>query len=153
MLNDSWRKYQLTKYLSRDGGAFNKFSTGDKNSLSNPNLQQILQEFYKENYSSNLMKLVIYGKEDVETLQKWAVEKFTPIPNQKLTRFQLGQQPYDSKVFKKMIKIVPVKDLKKLEISWILPNKQKHYRNHPGNYISNLIGHEGKGSILSYLIK
>lgn len=62
MLNDAWRKYQLQKFLSREGGAFNKFSTGDKNSLSNPNLQQILQEFYQQNYSSNLMKLVIYGK-------------------------------------------------------------------------------------------
>lgn len=28
-----------------------------------------------------------------------------------------------------------------------------HYKNHPGTYISNLIGHEGKGSLLSFLIK
>lgn len=34
-----------------------------------------------------------------------------------------------------------------------MPFKKAHYRNHPGTYISNLIGHEGKGSILSYLMK
>ena len=34
-----------------------------------------------------------------------------------------------------------------------MPNKTQHYKNHPGSYVSNLIGHEGKGSILAYLIK
>lgn len=36
---------------------------------------------------------------------------------------------------------------------WVLPNKKQYYRNPPGNYVSNLVGHEGKGSILSYLMK
>lgn len=61
-LNDSWRKYQLSKHISKDGHPFNKFSTGDKKSLSNQNLQNMLTDFYRSNYSANLMKLVVYGK-------------------------------------------------------------------------------------------
>jgi insulysin len=60
----------LSKYLAKPGHPYNKFSTGDRSSLANPNLREMLFNFYKSNYSSNLMKLVVYGKEDVETLTK-----------------------------------------------------------------------------------
>lgn len=63
--NDSWRKYQLSKFLSKPGHPYTKFSTGDKTTLSNPNLREMLLNFYNSNYSSNLMKLVVYGKSDV----------------------------------------------------------------------------------------
>ena len=36
---------------------------------------------------------------------------------------------------------------------WILPLKQQHYRNHPAKYVSHLLGHEGRGSLLSFLMK
>jgi len=63
--NDLWRKYQLSKHLAKPGHPYNKFSTGDRNSLANPNLRQMLFNFYNSNYSANLMKLVIYGQADV----------------------------------------------------------------------------------------
>jgi insulysin len=81
------------------------------------------------------------------------VEKFGEIADQNLERFQLDSIPFDDRSFGKLFKVLPVKDLKKLELTWILPNKKQHYRHHPGLYISSLIGHEGKGSILSYLIR
>lgn len=87
------------------------------------------------------MKLVVYGKEDIATLEKWAIEKFSAIENKKLRGFKLEEQPFDHNAFGKLFKIVPVKDLKKLELNWILPNKKELYRNHPGTYVSNLIGH------------
>lgn len=70
MQNDTWRKYQLSKYLAKPGHPYNKFSTGDKSTLSNPNLREMLFNFYKANYSANLMKLTVYGQSDVETLAK-----------------------------------------------------------------------------------
>lgn len=39
LLNDSWRKYQLLKEVAKADHPFHKFSTGDKSSLSNENLQ------------------------------------------------------------------------------------------------------------------
>jgi insulysin len=33
--NDSWRKYQLTKHISKVGHPYNKFSTGNKSTLAN----------------------------------------------------------------------------------------------------------------------
>lgn len=46
ILNDSWRKYQLSKYLSKQGHPYNKFSTGNKETLTCENLQTMLSNFY-----------------------------------------------------------------------------------------------------------
>jgi insulysin len=55
-------------------------------------------------------------------------------------------------MFKKMVKIVPVKDKRTLELTWILSDQSMNYRNSPSKYVSHILGHEGKGSLLSYLI-
>lgn len=61
--------------------------------------------------------------------------------------------PYASESFNKIYKITPVKDKKVLDISWVLPDQSQHYENSPGQYLSHLLGHEGKGSLLSFLVK
>lgn len=55
-------------------------------------------------------------------------------------------------MFKKIVKITPVKDKRTLELTWILKDKSMHYRNAPSRYVAHILGHEGKGSLLSYLI-
>lgn len=77
LLNDTWRKYQLTKFLAKENHPYKKFSTGNKESLSNPNLRQMLHTFYNNKYSSNLMKLVVFGNETPEEMSKLVEEKFS----------------------------------------------------------------------------
>jgi insulysin len=62
---------------------------------------------------------------------------------------------YDSdNAFGHMIKIVPVKDVKRLEIKWpMLHDSRNLWEGDPLSYISHLIGHEGKNSLLSELIR
>ena len=45
-----------------------------------------------------------------------------------------------------------MKDRKTLDLEWIISNQSKHYENHPGMYVSHMLGHEGKGSLLSFLV-
>jgi len=42
-------------------------------------------------------------------------------------------------------------DLRLLQLFWPLPPQRSHYACCPTRYISHLLGHEGEGSILSYL--
>ena len=46
LLNDAWRKFNISKHISKPDSPFNKFSTGNIKSLTNENLPKILRDFY-----------------------------------------------------------------------------------------------------------
>lgn len=99
------------------------------------------------------MKLVVYGQSDIETLTKSVEEKFKDVKNYNFDKFTMAEPPYYDNVLQKMVKLVPVKDKRTLEMIWILDNQVQHYHYPPSRYVSHLLGHEGKGSLLSFLIK
>jgi secreted Zn-dependent insulinase-like peptidase len=65
----------------------------------------------------------------------------------------MTELPYAPDFYNKIYKILPVQDLKDLEITWTLSNKKSLYKNPPSEYISHIISHEGKGSLLSFLVE
>ena len=98
------------------------------------------------------MKLVVYGQDDIESLTKSVEQKFNDVPNKQNKPFKIIEHPFDEKTLGKVIKIVPVKDRRVLEITWLLKDQSSQYRHPPSKYISHILGHEGKGSLLSFLI-
>ncbi|KAI5965382.1 STE23 [Candida pseudojiufengensis] len=157
--NDNWRLYQLDKLNSNLNHPYNGFSTGNYYTLHDlpeskgVNVRDTLLKFYNESYSSNIMSLVILGKEDLDTLSTWAIEKFSSIPNKNLTRPNYQNElVYDSKNLLKLIKAKPVKNLHQLEISFMIPDDlENKWDSKPQSYFSHLLGHESEGSILNYL--
>lgn len=153
LLNDSWRNYQLWKSSALKDSPLNKFSTGDLSTLKVPNVRQQLLDFYNKSYSANLMKLVVYGKEDVDSLSEFIGEKFGGIINKDLKNYSLPGVPFNETVLGNLYRYVPIKDKQTVEFIWIISNFKPHYKNSPGKYVSHLVGHEGPGSLLSLLIK
>lgn len=53
-----------------------------------------------------------------------------------------------------MVKIVPIKDVRSLSIDWpMMPSTKPYWDANPLDYLSHVIGHEGKNSMLSELIR
>ena len=81
--SDMWRFFQLMKSMARPDHPFNKFSTGNKETLEmyptdkGLNIHDILLSFYDKYYSANIMKFVLYGKESLDMLQNWAEQKLS----------------------------------------------------------------------------
>ena len=48
-------------------------------------------------------------------------------------------------------RIVPIKKVHKLILTWSLPSMIRDYKSKPAGYVSHLLGHEGAGSLLSAL--
>jgi len=44
-------------------------------------------------------------------------------------------------MLKKLVKVVPVKDKRTLEMTWILKDQASFYKNAPSKYISHILGH------------
>ncbi|KAK9468790.1 Metalloenzyme, LuxS/M16 peptidase-like protein [Lipomyces arxii] len=155
--SDLWRLHQLDKSLANPDYAYSNFSTGNIETLETiPVSQGIdvrdeLLKFHNKYYSANVMKLVILGREPLEQLEQWTVEKFSAVSNSKVSPPKFEGTPYTEKELQKAIFAKPVMDERRLEISFLFPDQRPLYRSHPGQYYSHLIGHEGPGSILHYL--
>ncbi|KAM5266220.1 nardilysin isoform 2-T2 [Hipposideros larvatus] len=159
--SDANRKEMLFGSLARPGHPMGKFFWGNAETLkhepkkNNIDTHARLREFWMHYYSADYMTLVVQSKETLDTLEKWVTEIFSQIPNNGLPKPNFGHltDPFDTPAFNKLYRVVPIRKIHALTITWALPPQQQHYRVKPLHYISWLVGHEGKGSILSYLRK
>ncbi|MBN3307302.1 NRDC protein, partial [Amia calva] len=159
--SDSHRKEMLFGSLAKTNHPMGKFCWGNAQTLKHePQEKNIdtyarLREFWKRHYSSHYMTLAVQSKESLDTLEEWVREIFSQVPNNALPKpdFSHLLDPFDTVNFNKLYRVVPVRKVHALTITWALPPQEKHYRVKPLHYISWLIGHEGTGSILSLLRK
>ncbi|XP_076582903.1 nardilysin b [Chaetodon auriga] len=157
--SDSHRKEMLFGSLAKPGHPMSKFCWGNAQTLKHEprekqiNTYQRLRHFWRRYYSAHYMTLAVQSKETLDTLEQWVREIFIKVPNNGEPRadFSHLQQPFDTPDFNKLYRVVPVRKVHALTISWAVPPQGKHYRVKPLHYISWLIGHEGTGSILSLL--
>ncbi|XP_013911896.1 PREDICTED: nardilysin [Thamnophis sirtalis] len=159
--SDANRREMLFGSLAKSDHPMKKFFWGNADTLKHePKENGIdtytrLREFWQRYYSAHYMTLVVQSKEILDTLEKWVTEIFSEIPNNDLTRPTFGHltDPFDTPDFPKLYRVVPIRKTHSLNITWALPPQEQYYRVKPLHYISWLVGHEGKGSILSYLRK
>ncbi|KAH3684490.1 hypothetical protein WICPIJ_004540 [Wickerhamomyces pijperi] len=155
--NDLWRLYQLDKSTSNPEHPYHKFSTGNKQTLGDiPSSEGVdvraeLLKFYKDSYSANLMKVSVLGRESLETLESWVIEKFSAVPNYSRPVPTFQGQVFTSNELQRIIKAKPVMSKNKISISFNVPDHEKHWDVQSSHYYSHLIGHEGKGSLLDFL--
>ncbi|XP_036376739.1 nardilysin b [Megalops cyprinoides] len=159
--SDSHRKEMLFGSLAKPNHPMGKFCWGNAQTLKhdprekNIDTYERLREFWKRHYSAHYMTLVVQSRETLDTLEEWVREIFSNVPNNGQIKpdFSHLLDPFDTPSFNKLYRVVPVRKVHALTITWALPPQGKHYRVKPLHYISWLIGHEGAGSILSLLRK
>ncbi|KAG6411482.1 hypothetical protein SASPL_129565 [Salvia splendens] len=102
LLSDAWRMNQLQKHLSVQDHPYHKFSTGNWDTLEvrpkarGLDTRQELLKFYKDNYSTNLMHLVIYTKDGLDKCESLVRSYFEDIRNTNRNFINFPGQPCDS---------------------------------------------------------
>ncbi|KAL6530464.1 Insulin-degrading enzyme-like 1, peroxisomal [Orobanche minor] len=158
LLSDGWRMNQLQKHLSTKDYPYHKFGTGNWETLDvrpkerGLNTRQELLRFYNENYSANLMHLVIYSKDALDKSESMVRSKFQEIRNTDRSCITFDGQPCDSESLQILVKAVPIKQGHKLRFVWPITPEILHYKEGPSRYLGHLIGHEGEGSLF-YILK
>jgi insulysin len=169
--SDGFRIYQINKERQNKDHPHSKFFTGNKKTLLDDtkkkgiNLRQSLIDFYQKYYSADQMTLAVVGPQSIETLKTMAETAFSKIPNRNsgapeeawkgvIPPFDLNNSVIPS--FGHVVKIVPVQDLRQVTLSWpIVYKDEKDHKDalltKQAAYVSHVIGHEGPGSLLSYL--
>ncbi|CAG5187394.1 uncharacterized protein ALTATR162_LOCUS11707 [Alternaria atra] len=98
--DDTWRMIQLDKALANPGHPYHRFSTGNYRTLHDGPVTRGVRirdefiKFYLTHYSANRMKLVVLGRESLDTLEAWVEQIFARVPNK-----NLGQNCWDMPVY------------------------------------------------------
>ncbi len=156
--NDQWRLHQLEKSLANPSHPYCHFATGNLDVLKiqpesrGINVRQKFIEFYEKHYSANRMKLVILGREPLDVLEAWAAEFFSAVRNKNLPPNRWEEVvPWGPEQLGTLCFAKPVMDSRELDLSFPLIDEEDLFESQPSRYISHLIGHEGPGSIMSYI--
>ncbi|XP_018405839.1 PREDICTED: nardilysin-like [Cyphomyrmex costatus] len=160
---DTPRRNRLLSSFAPIGHPVNKFpllyamTMNYDNDESIDKLYDALHTFRERHYSAHRMKLVIQATLSLDTLEKYVKRFFIDIPSNWLppddfTKFTSNDY-LNINNFRKIYKIKPFKNICHLQITWVMPSLLHLYKSKPHNYILWIIKHEGKGSLISYLLK
>ena len=152
--DDARRIREVLKDTRNPEHPSSQFSVGNLDTLAdreNDALIDDLKALYKENYTASRMSLSLVGREDLDTLEKWAREKFTAIPNNGSKSTPAKVEPYLPEQLGVKINIEPMKDIRKLTLAFPVTKSTQYFEEKPLTIISSLLGQEGKGSLYSHL--
>jgi insulysin len=175
--NDVFRLFQIEKSRVSSRHPMSKFFTGNKMTLlentkaKGIDLREELLKFYNKYYSANQMTLAICGPQSIDELERYVTDSgFGLVPNnerEKPEQMWAGIVPPYGKdgagsvipSFQHMVQVVPVQDLRQVSLSWpVIFNSADDSNLHkkkrlqkPDSFLGHLLGHEGPGSLLSYL--
>ena len=152
--DDLRRLYQVHKETSNPAHPFSKFSVGNKQSLSQQSVQELqtrLKKMHQARYFPGNICICIISNHTVDASIKMLEQHFSglaPVTEPTLTPYPQLYLPQQLGV---KINIQSLTDTKRLIVTFALPNVQSYYRGKPLSLISDLIGDEGDGSLLTYL--
>ncbi|CAH1389545.1 unnamed protein product [Nezara viridula] len=155
--NDSWRLNQLERSISKPGHPYTKFGTGNRLTLDTIpkekgiNVRNELLAFHEKWYSANIMTLAVLGKENLDELEELIVPLFSTVINKNIEVPEWKEPPLSKNELMLKGYVVPIKDVRSLAVTFLIPDYKQYYKAAPGHYLSHLIGHEGPGSLLSVL--
>ena len=150
IMNDGWRQFRISSQFAKDGHPQRKFNIGNLETLGDVDRNELI-DFYTKHYSANRMGLALLSTHTLDEMEGWAREHFSSVKNFNLERNNHDPIVFDKKETAGIVQIEPVKDLRNMQIMFALPSTRNMYKSKPGRQFGFILGHEGKGSLLSYL--
>ncbi|XP_032526586.2 nardilysin-like [Danaus plexippus] len=160
--SDSNRKDQLLSSLFPENHPARTFTWGNLKSLKEDidddnRLHTAAHEFRKRHYSAHRMTVAVQARMDLASLEQYVVNTFGQIPTNRLPPEDFSDFKFSPRTitpeFTSIYYVKPVSDTTEVHLTWCMRSLLSEYESKPHQYISYLLGHEGKGSLLSYLRK
>lgn len=152
--DDVRREWDVYRELINPTHPGAKFSVGNLTTLADREDRSVRDDmiaFYEHHYSSHLMSLVVLGKEPLNELETMVRAGFDAVPKRETDISADYPALFDTLELPASLEIKPEKELRQLTFNFPIPNPDAWYRNKPYTYIAHILGHEGRGSLLSFL--
>ncbi|KZT27341.1 hypothetical protein NEOLEDRAFT_1176768 [Neolentinus lepideus HHB14362 ss-1] len=126
--------------LEADGGAIGRET------------RRRLVEWWSKEYCASRMRLCVIGKESLDELSELVVNLFSPVPNRGRDALpMINDHPFGPEQRGTLVSVQTIMDFHVLEISFPLAWQPPLWRYKPANFLAHFVGHEGPGSLHSYL--
>lgn len=147
--NDTWRYYRVMEQMLQNSHPEKRFSTGNTETLDQPDIRDKLFKFYNKWYSSNLMTLVLVTNLKIDDIKDKIRDIFSQVKNKDV---EVPRPPlYFDSSSPKAMELKNIRDQHSLTFLWEVPESKQYFDVSPTHYLSHLLGHETKGSIYHYL--
>lgn len=133
-----------------------KFSVGSNDTLAdreNHPVRQDVIDFYQRYYHASRMALAVISSHDLDQLQTWVEERFSAIVSQGEPYQPFTQPLLDKGELPVVLTVKPLKESRSISFSFPIEPVDDFTDSKPVSYLSNLLGHEGEGSLLAALKK
>lgn len=152
--DDVRRCYQVHKETVNPEHPFSKFSVGNLLTLHDStegSLREEVKAFFAQHYSADKMALVVQSDWSLDQQEQTIRQFFPAIVQSKVITPPISVPLYREQDLRLRVQIKPMKELRRLSVSFALPNVDAYYPTKPLTYISHLLGYEGKGSLFGYM--
>ncbi|WP_416208274.1 insulinase family protein [Halomonas sp.] len=132
------------------------FSVGSRETLADrpegePSLRERVIAFYEDHYGANVMHLAVVAPQPLDELEDMITERFAEIPARGLSRPVIETPLVNEQTLPRAAEMQSVRDSQRISFLFPVPDPQQAYRHKPADYLANLLGHEGEGSLLAVL--
>ncbi len=152
--SDGRRGLDVLQEVMNPKHPFSQFSVGSLESLADRPGSLVRDEllaFYEKHYSANVMRLVVLGSQSLNELEELVVPMFTPVPNKSFEQSTIEAPLFAPDSLPMFVQVKPQATLRQLSVAFPIADYRHDYYVKPVSYLSNLVGHEGGGSLLSQL--
>jgi secreted Zn-dependent insulinase-like peptidase len=152
--NDGRRGTSAYKAIVNPRHPYSRFDVGSLDTLQNKpgiTLRAALLSQYARYYSANLMTVAILGKESLDTLELLAHTYFEGVENRNRRAPTTDESLFLEGTLPAILAIEPIRDTRSLSYTFPIPVVREYYKAKPLNYLGNILGHEGEGSLLAIL--
>jgi insulysin len=144
------RSHAALQQVMNPHHSYSHFSVGSAQTLQG-NVRDDLVEFYQRYYSSNMMTLVVEGKESLTELRQMVEQYFSAIPNKHTPPVKVQAPLFSPDSLPARLSIKSLSEQNSLSLTFPVQGVRELWHEKPLHYISDLVGYEGQGSLLAHL--
>ena len=144
--SDTWRGMSVAKTVMNPDHPMSKFNIGSNETLADVD-RDLVRNFYEQNYSADQMVLVTVSERSLDDQEALVRELFSDVPNRELGDAPIPPSSYQDGSLPFAYGYQTIMSNRSLSIEWPVPDVTPYLRTKPLNYLGNLLGHEGEGSL------
>ncbi len=152
--DDQRHLLQVHKDTCNPDHPFSKFSVGNLDTLVDLpgcSLHDSLSRLFERHYRGEAMTLAMVSSMPLSLMQEIVEAEFSQVRAGDFAPSAITTPLYLPEQLGIRLNVKPNRQMRKLRLSYALPDMQCHYRSKPLEYLSHLLGYEGRNSAFALL--